>query len=178
MILTVGQLRFALQGVPDDMGLVLRSKITPAATQEPLCPQCGKPFTSPDFDPHCSSCTESGALLRNPDALLLRNLLSHAQLPDRRAVMAAVERLEKAARCGQWKPMLGPDGLTQCEEGRTYVFAVAQSNREGEWGYFVDALTWDAESEPQWRDGCHGWGEQDGALFLDAPFSAPSGGER
>jgi len=24
------------------------------------CPACGKPYESPDFDPRCSSCAESG----------------------------------------------------------------------------------------------------------------------
>jgi len=27
-----------------------------------LCPGCGKPFDSPDHDPRCSSCAESGTL--------------------------------------------------------------------------------------------------------------------
>ena len=51
------------------------------------------------------------------------------------------------------------------EEGQQYLFALRLSN--GAWEYFVDALVWDSETEPHWREACSGWDEDAPEYFCE-----------
>lgn len=58
-------------------------------------------------------------------------------------------------------------------EGERYLFAVGPA---GGWEYFSDSVIWDAESEPQWHDGSHGWALEDDVWFRPLPTPpAPDG---
>lgn len=75
----------------------------------------------------------------------------------------------------QWAPVLDDESMIACEEGQTYLFAIAM--RDGHWEWFVNRLVWDSETEPTWGDDYPGWEPQEGMFFreLPAPPSNASG---
>ena len=82
-----------------------------------------------------------------------------------------------------WRPLFDTNGILQCEEGKTYLFAlqVSTNGAPPEWHYFVDRVVWDEETEPDFANCEAGWAVDDCELFrpIEAPVDQLAGkGER
>lgn len=62
---------------------------------------------------------------------------------------------ELETEAARWVRLLDGNNLLTVEEAQSYLFAIELS--DGSWAYFSDAITWDAETGPEWGDGSHGW---------------------
>lgn len=80
------------------------------------------------------------------------------------ALIAAARELEDR----QWIPVLDSDGMIQCEEGQSYLFAIQMAG--GDWEMFVNRLVWDSETEPYWGDDDPGWEPDYGMFFSPRPL--------
>jgi hypothetical protein len=70
-----------------------------------------------------------------------------------------------------WRKLVAePGGVIECDEGQEYLFAVYVDTFAWEgWMYFSDAINWDSETPPEWRDGGHGWELEDALWFTELP---------
>jgi hypothetical protein len=82
-------------------------------------------------------------------------------------------RASVTAKAEGWKSLTGPCGVINVDEAQTCLFAIQVSTNGAplRWEYFVDAVVWDAETDPDWSDGDHGWSLDDGIWFK--PIGAP-----
>ena len=83
----------------------------------------------------------------------------------------ALERLAQLvadAEGAPWRKLHKDSGFLAVTEGEHYWFAIqVRINGENpEWEYFADSVIWDSETEPQWGDGDHGWGLDDGEIWF------------
>lgn len=91
------------------------------------------------------------------------------------------ESTQPAERDGEWVSMVKPDGTFAVDEGQTYLFAIEVSTEVStngcklHWEYFVDAVVWDAETDPDWSSGEHGWDINDEILFRPIAPPQPKG---
>jgi len=69
------------------------------------------------------------------------------------ALLAAARQLPAVSEADGWTPLHDPSGDLTVTAGTTCLFAVR--TRAG-WKQFIDAITWDAETEPQWYGAEHG----------------------
>ncbi len=78
-----------------------------------------------------------------------------------------------------WKK-LHKDGKLTCEEGEEYLFAAPMTYQYSNgttrtmWTFHVDAIVWDSETRPSWRDGDHGLEFEDFTHFCK--FTPPEVG--
>ena len=93
------------------------------------------------------------------------------------AVLERLESTQPTERDGEWVSMVEPDGTFAVDEGQTYLFAIEVSCNAGppSWEYFVDAVVWDAETDPDWSSGEHGWDISDEILFRPIAPPQPKG---
>lgn len=76
-----------------------------------------------------------------------------------------------------WLPLMKPDKMVAVDEAETYLFAIeVLHNGEARWEYFVDAVVWDAETDPEWHSGEHGF-DLDDVIFFK-PLKPPTGKEK
>ena len=77
----------------------------------------------------------------------LRLLAAARQLP------AAEKALASLGEADGWTPLHDPSGVLTVTAGTTCLFAVRTRHS---WKQFIDAITWGAETEPQWYGAEHG----------------------
>lgn len=94
--------------------------------------------------------------------------------PELREELArASERLmaflsEKPPRPREWRPLFDAEGLIQCEEGELCLFTLRVNVGEENvgWEIFLDSVTWDAESDPEFHADESGWSLTDVEFFM------------
>ncbi len=86
---------------------------------------------------------------------------------------------QEQAAGGGWVKLREANGFLQVDEAKTYLFAIKLSvnGAPAEWGYFSDAVVWDAETDPEWSDGAHGWDLDGDIWFRPLPSPPPDSGK-
>lgn len=70
-----------------------------------------------------------------------------------------------------WERLFDDSGEIRCTEGEMYVFAleVNAGTPDAAREYFIDSITWDEDTSPQFECGDHGWAVEDVEWY--APLS-------